>query len=84
MKQHAYITIGGESLCSYTGCVAGSQTRDKAQARDPQARIVCGHGSTASANRAARALRPSFRRGKVKVVQGMCPDLMALAATDAT
>lgn len=80
MKQHAYITIGGESLCSYTGCVGGLKTRDKAQARDPQANIVCGHGSTTAAQRAARALRPEFKRGKVKVVQGMCPDLMALAA----
>ena len=41
MKKSAYITIGGEPMCDYTGCVAGAEQRRKAEAVDPGANVVC-------------------------------------------
>jgi len=73
MKRKAHITIGGQPFCEWTGCQAGRDAQLAAATRDPGAVTVCGHASHASANRLARALRPQFKTGSVKVVSGVCP-----------
>lgn len=54
-----HIAVEGEPLCSYSIW----QSRGE----------LCGHNSKASAIEAARRLRPHFKRGRVKVVEGRCP-----------
>lgn len=66
---HHHIMIRGETWCDWTGSQAGLAIN--AQAGDVQ----CGHHTRASADRAAKALRPHFRRGAVKVIAGDCPQL---------
>lgn len=62
-----HLTVGGDSWCSWTGCAAGQCIADKAGVRS------CHYASRAAARQAAAALRPHFRRGSVKVVDGDCP-----------
>lgn len=72
--QPAYLTVGGEPFCGWLGTQAGADKVKAAKARDPQASCKCGHHTTAAAQRSAAALRPEFKRGRVKVVPGFCPD----------
>ncbi len=65
--QH-HLTVGGEPWCAWTGCQAGRDIETKA------GRWTCGQVSAAAATRAARALRPHFRPGAIKIVAGACPD----------
>lgn len=67
MGQLHHITVGEQSWCEWTGCQAGADIATKA------GQHTCGHTSGRSAQRAAQALRPHFRRGAVKVVAGSCP-----------
>ncbi|USN14391.1 hypothetical protein KABACHOK_05780 [Brevundimonas phage vB_BpoS-Kabachok] len=71
--QPAHITVGGEPFCGWLGTQAGADKVREAKARDPGASCACGHMKTADAERSARALRPGFKRGRVKVVSGFCP-----------
>lgn len=66
MAQH-HIMIGDTTWCDWTGCKAGLDIQAKT------GRITCGHDSAAAAKRAAQALRPHFKRGRVKVIAGPCP-----------
>lgn len=66
MAQH-HIMIGDQTWCDWTGCKAGLDIQAKA------GHVTCGHSSAASAQRGAKALRPHFRHGAVKVVAGACP-----------
>jgi len=64
-KPH-HIQIGDTPWCDWTGCQAG---------RDILAKVgptSCGQPSGAAAKLAAQALRPHFKRGRVKVVAGPC------------
>lgn len=65
---HHHVTIGADPWCDWTGCTAGQDITRKIGRH-----IGCGHTSAAAAARAAKALRPHFRRGRVKVVAGPCP-----------
>ena len=68
MKHAHHIIIGDhDTWCDWTGCQAGQDIMAKA------GRVMCSHESAAAAQRAAKALRPHFRRGRVKVVAGDCP-----------
>ncbi|AFU88239.1 hypothetical protein CcrColossus_gp369 [Caulobacter phage CcrColossus] len=66
-KQTHHITIGGRPYCDLLGSVAGL-----AIAKDTGV-DSCSHPSGAAAQRAAKALRPRFKYGRVKVVAGDCP-----------
>lgn len=70
----AHITIGGDPFCGWLGTQAGTDKVREAQARDPAATCNCGHLTLASARRSAKALRPAFKRGAVKVAYGDCPE----------
>lgn len=74
MTRPAYIAVNGDPFCTWTGTQAGIAKVKAAQERDPGASCTCGHRSTASAERSARALRPEFKAGMVKVVKGFCPN----------
>jgi hypothetical protein len=63
---HHHIQIGDDSWCNWTGCQAGMDIMQKT------GRITCDHPSQAAALRAAKALRPHFKRGRVKVIPGRC------------
>lgn len=63
-----HILVGDTTWCDWTGCKAGQDINHKA------GDVTCGHSSGAAAQRAAKALRPHFRRGAVKVVAGDCPN----------
>lgn len=73
MQRPAHITVGGDPFCDWLGTQAGAAKVREAQARDPKASCTCGYMKTADAERSARALRPGFKRGRVKVVTGLCP-----------
>lgn len=63
-----HITIGADTWCAWTGCQAGQDINAKAGGH------TCSHASAYAAQRAAKALRPHFNRGVVKVVAGDCPN----------
>jgi len=71
MAHHHYIAIGGGPLCDWLCTAAGA---------DMAGRFMCGHSSKAAADRDAKAIRPRFRRGAVKVVPGKCPHMTSGAA----
>ncbi len=66
MTQH-HLTIGGTPWCEWTGCKAGQDINAKAGPH------TCGQPTATAAKRAAKDLRPHFRRGAVKAVAGPCP-----------
>lgn len=66
MRSPAHIMIGDQTWCDWTGCQAGADINRKVGI------VTCSHGSTAGALRAAKLLRPHFRKGVVKVVAGRC------------
>lgn len=68
MAKH-HLTIGREQpepWCRWLGCKAGQDINLVAE-------VSCDHSSRAAADRAAKKLRPHFRRGAVRVVAGPCP-----------
>lgn len=71
MKMQHHITVGDQTWCDWTGCLAGMEINAKA------GHVTCGHSSGASAKRGAQALRPHFKAGTVKVVAGPCPSEQA-------
>lgn len=64
---HHHIMIRGDTWCDWTGSQAGQAINAKA------GQVLCGHHTKAGALRGAKALRPHFKRGAVKVVAGDCP-----------
>lgn len=78
-KAH-HIMIGRDSWCNWTGCVAGQRIQAQASAESGIAPfdLMCGHDTRAGAERVAKALRPHYRRGRVRVVPGNCPESLAL------
>lgn len=64
---HHHLTVGGDSWCERSGSTAGAAINEKA------GRVLCGHLTKSGAERGAKALRPHFRRGVVRVVAGQCP-----------
>lgn len=74
-KAH-HIMIGADSWCNWSGCEAGRKIQDRASAESGIARhdLMCGHLSRKGAERVAKALRPHFKRGRVRIVQGACPE----------
>ena len=67
MNTHHHLTVGDQPWCDWTGCKAGQDIDAKAGGH------TCGHATGASAQRAAKALRPYFKRGAVRVASGPCP-----------
>lgn len=66
-KQHHHIMIGDTPYCDMLGTMAGQHVALKSGVD------ICGHVSGAAAKRAAQALRPYYRAGRVKIVAGCCP-----------
>lgn len=66
-KHHIVIGKAADTWCEWTGSQAGREINEKA------GRVTCDHSSLAAALRGAKALRPHFRRGAVRVVSGRCP-----------
>lgn len=64
--QH-HIMVGKDHWCDRTGSTAGMDINNKAGG------VLCGHDSLKSALAGAKALRPHFRRGVVKIIAGPCP-----------
>lgn len=64
---HHHIMIGNDTWCDWSSCQAGADINQKA------GDVKCGHTTAAAAQSAAKALRPHFKHGRVKVVQGPCP-----------
>lgn len=62
----AHLTIAGQPYCTWLGCRAGVDIDAKAGG------FLCNQDSLNAAERAAKALRPFFRRGAVRVVRGYC------------
>lgn len=69
MPKHAHIKIGDDTWCNWGGCQAGRDIDAKVGKH-----VTCGHKSMAAAKRDASLLRPHFKRGRVKVVEGDCPN----------
>lgn len=63
-----HLTVGHEPWCGWSGCQAGRDVMAKA------GHVTCGQPTAAAAKRAAKALRPHFKRGTVCVVTGPCPN----------
>lgn len=72
MPQVAHIAIGDSTLCEWSGCAAGAE-KVRAASQVLGKPCTCGHGTMASAQRAAKVLRPHWKRGVVRVVRGPCP-----------
>ena len=69
MTNHHHIKVGDDPWCDWLGSQAG-QRINTAVGKD----CLCGHWTAASAKATASLLRPHFKRGRVKVVAGRCPN----------
>jgi len=71
MRHNHHLTVGGSPWCDWLGTTKVLEL----SRLDPALPCRCGHRSAAEALRAAKVLRPYFKRGSVKVVPGPCPSV---------
>lgn len=70
-----HLTIAGEAWCDWTGSIAGQAINAKAGG------VCCSHATLTAARTGAKALRPHFKRGRVRIVEGECPQALAAVQT---
>lgn len=78
MNKPAHILIGSEPWCNWLGTEAGRKIAMKVEAANQGSGIaahdvLCECNTTRKTRRIAQALRPHFKRGRVKVVRGPRP-----------